>query len=102
MRVLQPGLEPATSPDRSDRHEEQTMNANTTHRPARSHLVGRISTLVVVGAVALGISGCQSSPGTDTPAAPAVKPVEVRPAGIEPHATADQIERALALGDSAL
>ncbi|MDY0909422.1 hypothetical protein [Microbacterium sp. CFBP9034] len=78
------------------------MNINTSDRFTRGHRVGRLSALIVVGVVAVGLAGCQTPAVWDNPAAPPVRQAEARPAGVAPHATADQIERALSLRESTI
>ena len=78
------------------------MFATTSRRPAGAHRVGRLSALVAVGVVSLALAGCQTPASADTPAAPPNSRVDARPAGVAPHATADQIERVLALREAAV
>lgn len=78
------------------------MYASASDRVARGHSRGRLSAWIVVGVIALGIMGYQATDGAETSDVPPVRPVATRPAGIEPQAPADRIERELALRDAAL
>ncbi|WP_374313876.1 hypothetical protein [Microbacterium sp.] len=74
------------------------MNIETRTRAPRR--VRNLTVAVVVGVLTLSAAGCQSTLREEPAPAPTSSagavPVDIRPAGLGPHATADQIERVLA------